>query len=55
LSVMVTITFCPTMRYSPLTMSCEKRPDCSSATRVAPLSLATFLALASSDAYSQGI
>ena len=27
LSVMVTITLCPILRYSPLTISCEKRPD----------------------------
>ena len=26
LSVMVTVTDCPTMWYSPLTISCEKRP-----------------------------
>ena len=49
LSVMVTITACPTVRYSPLTMSCEKRPACLSPTRVAPLSLAAFLALVSSE------
>ena len=49
LSVMVTITVCPIMRYSPLTRSCEKRPECLSPTRVAPFSLAAFLALASSE------
>jgi hypothetical protein len=27
LSVMVTTTLCPAMRYSPLTNSWEKRPD----------------------------
>src|SRR3712207_4127675 len=46
---MVTTTVCPTMWYSPLTMSCEKRPDCLSPMRVASLSLAAFLALASSE------
>ena len=49
LSDIVTITFCPTMRYSPLIISCEKRPYCLSPMRVAPLSLAAFLALASSE------
>ena len=49
LSVMVTTTVCPTMRYSPLTNSWEKRPDPSSPTRVAPFSLAALLALASSE------
>src|SRR5215208_3044780 len=49
LSVMVTTTVCPTMRYSPLTNSCEKRPDLSSPTRMAPFSLAALLALASSE------
>src|SRR5918997_70116 len=49
LLVMVTATACPAMRYSPPTMSCEKRPDCSPPTRVAPFSLATLLALASSE------
>ena len=46
---MVTITVCPTMRYYPLTMSCEKRPECLSPMKVAPLSLAAFLALVSSE------
>jgi hypothetical protein len=46
---MVTTTLCPTMRYSPLAISCEKRPECSSPTRVAPFSLAAVLALASSE------
>ncbi len=40
LSVMVTTTVCPLMRYSPLTNSCEKRPDPSSPASVAPFSLA---------------
>jgi hypothetical protein len=48
-SVMVTITVCPTMRYSPVSDSWEKRPDLSSPTRVAPFSLAALLALASSE------
>ena len=29
--------------------TCEKRPDCLSPTRIAPLSLAAFLSLASSE------
>src|SRR5215208_5625680 len=49
LSVMVTTTVCPTMRYSPLTNSCEKRPDLSSPRRMAPFLLAALLALASSE------
>ena len=49
LSVMVTITFCPLMRYSPLTNSCEKRPDPSSPASVASFSLAALLPLASSE------
>ena len=49
LSVMVTTTVCPTMRYSPLTMSWEKRPASLSPTRVALFSFATLLALASSE------
>src|SRR5829696_4684817 len=44
LSVMVTTTLCPAMRYSPLTNSWEKRPDLSSPTRLAPFSLAALLA-----------
>ena len=47
--VMVTVTVCPTMRYSPLTISCEKRPDRSSPTRIASFSLAALLALSSSE------
>jgi hypothetical protein len=43
------VTVCPTMRYSPLTRGCEKRPDPSSPRRVAPFSLATLLALSSSE------
>src|SRR3712207_1447998 len=46
---MVTITLCPTMRYSPLTMLWEKRPESLSPTRAASFSFATLLALASSD------
>jgi hypothetical protein len=48
LCVMVTTTVSPSMRYSPLTISCEKRPDLSSPTKVAPFSLAALRALASS-------
>jgi hypothetical protein len=48
LSVVVTITVRPIMRYSPLNISCEKRPDPSSPTSVTPFSLAALLALASS-------
>jgi hypothetical protein len=47
LSVMVTITVRPRLRYSPLTISCEKCPELSSPTSVAPFSLAALLALAS--------
>ncbi len=49
LSVMLTTTLCPTMRYSPSTDSWEKRPEPSSPTRVASFSLAALLALASSE------
>ena len=52
LLVMVTVTGCPTIWYSPPTISCEKRPDCLPPTRVAPFSLATLLALASSESGS---
>jgi hypothetical protein len=45
---MVTITVCPCLRYSPLTMLCEKRPEPSFPTSVTPFSLAALLALASS-------
>jgi hypothetical protein len=48
LPVTVTTTVSPSMRYSPLTISCEKRPDLSSPTKVAPFSLAVLRALASS-------
>jgi hypothetical protein len=41
---MVTITVRPIMRYSPLIMSCEKRPERSSPTSFTPFSLAAFLA-----------
>jgi hypothetical protein len=37
------------MRYSPLAISWEKRPDRSSPSRVAPFSKAAFFALASSE------
>ena len=49
LSVMVTTTVRPLMRYSPLTNSWEKRPDPSSPPRMAPFSLAALLTLASSE------
>ena len=52
MSVMVTVTVCPTMRYSPVTISCEKRPDSLSPTRVAAFSFAALLALASSESGS---
>jgi hypothetical protein len=48
-SVMVTTTVRPIRRYSPLTISCEKRPEPSSPTRFASFSLAAFLALFSSE------
>ena len=54
-SVMVTITVRPTMRYWPLTISCEKRPDRSSPTRIAPFSLASLLALASNGSGSTAV
>src|SRR5918999_1680494 len=44
---MVTITVRPRLRYSPLTISCEKCPEVSFPTSVAPFSLAALLALAS--------
>lgn len=47
--VTVTTTFCPATLYSPPNIPCEKRPDRPSPTRVAPFSLATLLALASSE------
>src|SRR5919107_2778557 len=43
------MTFRPAMRYSPLTIACEKRPERSSPNRVAPFAWAAFWALASSD------
>jgi hypothetical protein len=49
LSVMVMITVRPSLRYSPLSISCEKRPDPSSPRRVAPFSLAVLLARSSSE------
>lgn len=52
LLVTVTTTFRPAMLYSPLNIPCEKRPDRSSPTRVAPFSLATLFALASSEGRS---
>jgi hypothetical protein len=47
LSVMVTITVRPRLRYSPLTIWCEKYPERSSPRSVAPFSLTVLLALAS--------
>jgi hypothetical protein len=47
LSVMVTITVRPCLQYSPLTIWCEKCPERSSPTSVAPFSLAALLVLAS--------
>jgi hypothetical protein len=44
---MVTISVRPRLRYSPLTNSCEKCPELSSPTSIAPFSLAALLALAS--------
>ena len=44
---MVTITVRPRLRYSPLTIWCEKCPERSSPTSVAPFSLTALLALAS--------
>ncbi len=43
----MTITVRPRLRYSPLTISCEKCPELSSPTSVASFSLAALLALAS--------
>ncbi len=43
------ITVRPSLRYSPLTISCEKRPDPSSPRRVAPFWLAVLLARSSSE------
>src|SRR3712207_2043815 len=43
------------MRYSPPTISCEKRPECLSPMRVAPFSLATLLALASTESESTSV
>ena len=45
---MVTITVRPIMRYSPLSISCEKRPELSFPTSETPFALATLLALANS-------
>jgi hypothetical protein len=45
---MVTITVCPSLWYSPLSILCEKRPERSSPTNFTPFSLATLLALAKS-------
>jgi hypothetical protein len=45
---MVTITVRPILRYSPLSILCEKRPDLSLPRSVTPFSLAALLALLSS-------
>jgi hypothetical protein len=45
---MVTITVRPFLRYSPLSILCEKRPEPSLPTNVTPFSLAAFVALSSS-------
>jgi hypothetical protein len=45
---MVAITVRPIMRYSPLSILCEKRPELSLPTSVTPFWLATLLALTSS-------
>jgi len=45
---MVTITARPIMRYSPLSILCEKRPELSFPMSVTPFALAVLLALASS-------
>ena len=46
MSVIVTVTVRPAMRYPPASMECEKLTDRSSPTRVAPFSWAARLALA---------
>ena len=43
---MVTITTRPSLRYSPLSILCEKHPELSFPTSVTPFSLAALLALA---------
>lgn len=43
----MTITVRPILRYWPLNMSCQKRPELSSPTSVTPFSLAALLALSS--------
>jgi hypothetical protein len=45
---MVTITVRPILRYSPLSILCEKRPELSLPRSVMPFSLAALLALSSS-------
>ena len=45
---MVTITVRPSLRYSPLSILCQKRPELSFPKSVTPFSLAPLLALASS-------
>jgi len=45
----VTITVSPIMRYSPLSILCEKRPELSFPTSVTPFSVAALLALAKSN------
>ena len=44
----MTITVRPSLRYSPLSILCEKRPERSLPRSVTPFSLAALLALASS-------
>ena len=46
---MLTITARPTLRYSPLSIRCEKRPDLSLPMSVTPFWLAALLALTSSE------
>ena len=45
----MTITVSPIMRYSPLSILCEKRPELSFPTSVTPFDLAALLALARSE------
>jgi hypothetical protein len=45
---MVTITFRPSLWYSPISNLCEKRPELSFPMSVTPFSLAALLALSSS-------
>jgi hypothetical protein len=45
---MLTISVAPILRYSPLSILCQKRPEPSLPTSVTPFWLATLLALSSS-------